>query len=66
MTRIGHYQIFFPTYWQCILPARRSRLAQNFPDQTALINISVPTSFGCLIGGIPERHLIHKAFFEIA
>jgi len=47
--------------WQCILPARQSRPAQNFPGQTALINISVPTSLGCN----PTRPG-PQAFFEIA
>jgi hypothetical protein len=51
MTRIGRYQIKSRQLcWQCILPARQSRPAQNFPNQTALLNISVPTSLGCLVG----------------
>jgi hypothetical protein len=50
MTRIGRCQVKPTLYWQCILPARQSRSAQNFLDQTASINISVPTSLGCLVG----------------
>ena len=30
-------------------PARQSRPAQNFPDQTASTNMSVPTSLGCTL-----------------
>jgi hypothetical protein len=38
----------------------------KFPDQTASINISMPTSLGCLIG-VHTRTASHpQGFFEIA
>src|SRR6266403_5420380 len=62
VTRFSSRQL----YWQCFLPARQSRPAQNFP-------INLRRSISCanvclarLIGVIPEWHFIHKAFFEIA
>jgi hypothetical protein len=62
MARIGHCQIKNSTpYWQSFLPARQSRPAQNFLDQTTSINISVPTSLRCTLT-TPDP----QAFFEIA
>ncbi|PYJ64697.1 MAG: hypothetical protein DME78_11375 [Verrucomicrobia bacterium] len=51
MTRIGRYQIKFPTTLLAMLPTGETISPRSkFPDQTASINISMPTSIGCLIG----------------
>ena len=56
MTRIGHCRI---PLLAMLPPARQSRPAQNFPDQTASTNISVPTSLGCILTTLGPQ-----AFFE--
>jgi hypothetical protein len=63
MTRIGRYQISSrQLYWQCFLPARQSRPAQNFPTKLRRRVSRTNVRLSALI----QWHPIHKAFFEIA
>jgi hypothetical protein len=65
MTRIGRYQIKSRQLcWQCFLPARQPRPAQNFPTK---LRRSIPVCrhrLAALLECIPERHLLHKAFLK--
>jgi hypothetical protein len=70
MTRIGHYQIKSRQLcWQCFLAARQPRPAQNFPDQTTSLNISVPNIVWlcCWVGTLAVHTLATtdlQVFFE--
>jgi hypothetical protein len=64
MTRIGRYQIKVPTTLLAMHPTGETISPRSkFPDQTASINITVPTSLGCLIGVNTRTAPDPQAFF---
>jgi hypothetical protein len=67
MTRIGRYQIKSDNFTgNASYRREQSRPAQNFPTKLRRpISVCRPRLVA-LLECIPERHLIHKAFFEIA